>query len=746
MVQRRVLHTIVSLCALVLALPGTAPAAGIDIQSAAAWSAFGPHPVESFGESIAPTGDVNGDGIADLLVNSTGTGGPSEYRSARARAYVLFRHPDTPSSTQDLNDLAPEDGYRIFSDRDESFIWSLADAGDVNGDQIPDQVIGLQDTPVGPAPAAYPARVVVLFGRRSSGPVNLDALTAADGYRFDGPASSLTGFEVKGAGDVNGDQIPDQLVTSPSATFGPPEAGSAWVLFGRRPTPTSPIDLSALGASDGYRIDGPQASSRLSSVDNAGDVNGDGTPDQIVGTPYIPGSTGRAYIVFGRKDGAAGPTELSALGTGGYVITGTEGFGVAVASAGDVSGDGIPDQLIGSAPRFLSDSVVGQVYVVFGQRGSTSAIDGQNPTPATGYAIHGARPGARTGWWVRNAGDVNGDGIPDALLDDWGAATAAGAGAGSAFIVFGRRGTEVGPVELATLGPGGGYRIDGSLPGGAIGTPIDAGDVNGDGHHDQFVASPGLTDPRAHGQGAIYLIHAPTLPASIAPPTIEGDVRAGGTATCRPAARLFNASLNERIAWLRDGAEIAAAGAATHAVDTEDLGHTLTCRVTLSGVLGDRAAVSAGVAVPRPPGPPAQPPSRRFSASVARSLLPADRAAAGRCATGLLLVVRVTGDESLSATIEARVGGRLIVRRAVRTHSPASRHVLCVGSAGRSRLVPTRSGALPTLAVEVLRSGRKVAATRGRLIVRRSRPAGVRGTTRSSAAGPRRAPPRAPSR
>ena len=143
-------------------------------------------------------------------------------------------------------------------------------------------------------------------------------------------------------------------------------------------------DLSAIaGGSGGFVINGQCAGDYSGfSVASAGDVNGDGLADLIVGAissdPAARFIAGRSYVVFGKPSSA--PIDLSAIagGSGGFVINGQAAYdrsGYSVASAGDVNGDGLADLIVGAD---LSDPAVGssagRSYVVFGKT-NTAAID-----------------------------------------------------------------------------------------------------------------------------------------------------------------------------------------------------------------------------------------------------------------------------------------------------------------------------------------------------------------------------------
>jgi hypothetical protein len=171
----------------------------------------------------------------------------------------------------------------------------VAGAGDVNGDGRDDVIIG--------APAAdnnvrtSSGSSYVVYGSQSPATLDLNALGAAQGFRLDGAAASdVSGSSVAGAGDVNGDGRDDVIVAAPRNG-----SGSSYVVYGSQSPGT--VDLNALGAAQGFRIDGAAAGDQSgTAVAGAGDVNGDGRGDVILGA-YFAGNNGRfhsgsSYVVY----------------------------------------------------------------------------------------------------------------------------------------------------------------------------------------------------------------------------------------------------------------------------------------------------------------------------------------------------------------------------------------------------------------------------------------------------------------
>lgn len=368
----------------------------------------------------AGAGDVNGDGLADVLV---GTPGPDNNgRGDSGSAYVVFGK--TSTTNVDLASLG-EGGFRIDGAAAGDLLHKVAGPGDVSGDGRPDLAV-----------AGYHSAYVV-FGKSTSENVDLAAL-GGQGFRIGGPCRLQTNDHrfVARAGDVNGDGRPDLLVAGPAvASDGSCEDGYAYVVFGKEGT--EPVDLAALGAR-GFRIGTACPCARPTGsllATGAGDHNADGRSDLLIGLPGAGfngrGDSGSAYVVFGKA--TTEDVDLESLGPGGFRIDGAdEGdlAGDSMAGLGDVDGDGRRDLLIG-APLRSVDAIA--AYVVL-DTPSVGTMD-LRALAHRGFAI--PAPGDWGGIGGGAAGDVNRDGLADILVGAPFADNNGRAASGSTYLVFG---------------------------------------------------------------------------------------------------------------------------------------------------------------------------------------------------------------------------------------------------------------------------------------------------------------------
>lgn len=365
----------------------------------------------------------------------------------------------------------------------------------------------------------------------------VDLLDQAN-VRLDGAGGDHAAGSVASAGDVNRDGIDDMIIGASAADPHGVDSGSAFVVFGRRAMGGVVLaDIGTPGNADGFRIDGARLADLAGqSVDGAGDVNGDGFDDVIVGADrvdYGAQNTGSAYVVFGKGETGQGSTvNLADIGTPGN----DQGFrmagvlengwaGWSVAGIGHVNDDDLADVIVG-APNAGSGSSYSAAYVVFGKNdyglGSTVELD-EASLASSGFAI--TRSGGNAGFAVDGAGDVNGDARPDVIVG----AKAVRSNRGAAYVVFGK--TDSNPVRLPQTIEGkfaGGFFMDGAAPGDGAGWSVaGAGDINDDSLADVIVGAKSNDSGSLIDNGAAYLVFGKTSedPVALASLGEPGDIQ-----------------------------------------------------------------------------------------------------------------------------------------------------------------------------------------------------------------------------
>ena len=398
---------------------------------------------DMLGSSVSGAGDVNGDGLDDLIVGApqgddgAGTGvdageayiiyGKADPDPADGAAGTQFGTAMNSRQVLDTTNLKPADGFIIQGDEGREFEGdelgvSVSRAGDVNGDGLADLIVG--------AHRGEEAYIIygkadtdgdgMQFGSTETGGTRqvLDVTTLAptDGFVLRGDAAGdKFGISVSGVGDLNGDGVGDLIVGAYEGDDGTSDAGEAYIVYGKAGNGDGTqfgtavteggemrqvLDVTTLAPTDGFILQGDVGDDRLGwSVSGAGDINGDGLADLIVGAYkgddggskcrgglyHLWESRHRRHAIWHGRDrggGAPGSGYHEPQAAEGFILQGDaagDQLGVSVSGAGDINGDGLDDLIVG-AP-FGDDGGInaGEAYIIYGKAGTDGTQFGMTP-------------------------------------------------------------------------------------------------------------------------------------------------------------------------------------------------------------------------------------------------------------------------------------------------------------------------------------------------------------------------------
>ena len=459
------------------------------VQSTPDWTSSGDDNTDNayYGILLAPAGDVNGDGYSDIIVGAYGQAGVNP---GAGKAYVYHGGSGGLSLTEDWSSQGDDDQIGA------TFGLGVASAGDVNGDGYSDVIVGasIYDT----ATHTDAGKVYVFHG--SSG--GLSAIADWTSSGDDNQDGASYGMIVSTAGDVNGDGYADVIVGAYGYDVVGTYDGKAYVYRG---SPSGLLD-TPLWTSTGDDQDGAHYGRYVST---AGDVNGDGYADIIVGARFQDTPTANAGKVFVYEGGPTGPSTTPTWTSSGDDQADAH-FGQTVALAGDVNGDGFSDVLIGANSFTTANGDVGKAYVYYG---SGSGLSAAYDRRLLGDGVQNSW----FGWSVDTAGDVDGDGYDDVIVSAQQFDTA-NQDAGKAYVYLGgATGLGFTPAWESS-----GDDVANARFGNSVST---AGDVNGDGYSDVIIGAHWHDTASNTAAGKAYVYHGGSSGLSTTPnwESIEED-------------------------------------------------------------------------------------------------------------------------------------------------------------------------------------------------------------------------------
>ncbi|MFB2921026.1 VWD domain-containing protein [Aerosakkonema funiforme] len=335
-----------------------------DLNGNNGFAVNGVNEFDYLGLAVSGAGDINADGIDDLLI-----GAPGPLNGTVSKSYVIYGHKGTFAANINSSDINRSNGF-VINDNDGKSGTSVSAAGDINGDGIDDIIINAEEND---------SNNYVIFGSANgfAANFNLAELNGSNGFILD-TRNEKSGTTVSKAGDINGDTIDDLIISLSSSNS---NAGKTYILFGNKQGFAPRFDVSQFNGRNGFALVNNIDGNLISSVSGLGDLNGDGIDDLAISTSQANLNAGKTYILFGDNAGFTSSFSLSKInGTNGLVINGVNEddlSGTSLSQGGDINGDNIDDLIIGS-PGNLFNNSPGQTHVVFGSTLFGSGKDTSN--------------------------------------------------------------------------------------------------------------------------------------------------------------------------------------------------------------------------------------------------------------------------------------------------------------------------------------------------------------------------------
>lgn len=337
----------------------------LDINNSGSWS-FDTLTAENsndyFGKSSISAGDINGDGVEDILISAPYFDNINSYNDGRV--YLIFGTSGTNTPHTNIPLTGESQGIMITGNQYDTIGEHMSPLGDVNGDGYDDFIIGVPSSDDGNITDV--GKAYLYFGREYFNSVSNNLSDANMTFRGMEKYENM-GRSVSALGDINGDGYSDFAIGTPWN-----QSGEMYIVLGKNSFSSSSIDLSSTTFNDGFIITAESINSGFGeSVSGLGDINGDGYDDFAIASPY-KGEFGRVYVIYGNSTFSSNSNfNVADLnGINGFTIDGDESyssFGKVVRGVGDINGDGYKDFAIGAPYASLwSMHGVGKTYLIYG--------------------------------------------------------------------------------------------------------------------------------------------------------------------------------------------------------------------------------------------------------------------------------------------------------------------------------------------------------------------------------------------
>ncbi|MFC1700184.1 FG-GAP-like repeat-containing protein, partial [Patescibacteria group bacterium] len=444
--------------------------------------------------------DFNGDGFDDLVIGGRDGNDTDDGLAPGEVWLILGTAPGTWSMDTDIEDQYAASWYGETTLDD--FGEEVVSAGDVNGDGYEDILAS------DPAYNGSTGKAYLIFGAASGWTKNTDMAAGDDAswYAEGANESFAEKRSMVGGGDVNGDGFDDILIAAPDNAGGGTSRGQVYLILGKETGWSTDVDIATVA--DASWVGEGDNDDLGDALSFAGDINGDGYDDILIGAPIddISLNEGQLYIVFGSPDAADWNMDVD-IGTVAdasfWGSTTSENLGYTLGGAGDVNGDGFDDFL--AVEDAGGGTANGETYLVLG--GVTVESDWSMDMTITDVAAASFEGEAALDYTGRRLafGDVNKDGYSDFIIGS---------------MENSETGTDTGQVYLI-LGKASGWAMDTDLGTGSdaswrgeavsddwLGTALAIGDLNGDGFGDIAMGASGNDEGGDAGDGQTYIIFA----------------------------------------------------------------------------------------------------------------------------------------------------------------------------------------------------------------------------------------------